>query len=51
MSKRKVVGVVGLEDIVVVDTDDALLICRRGETQEVKQIVEYLQKKQKNDLL
>ena len=39
MSNRKVVGVVGVDDLVVVDTADALLICRRGETQEVKQII------------
>ena len=33
---------IGVEDIVVVDTDDALLICHKERTQDVKQVVDYL---------
>ncbi len=33
---------IGVEDIVVVDTDDALLICHKDRTQDVKQVVDYL---------
>jgi len=32
----------GVDDLVVVDTPDALLICSRQRTQEVKQLVEWL---------
>src|SRR5437868_5702041 len=39
--KRLVVGI-GLEDLVVVDTPDALLVARRGETQRVREAVEQL---------
>jgi mannose-1-phosphate guanylyltransferase/mannose-1-phosphate guanylyltransferase/mannose-6-phosphate isomerase len=35
-------GVVGLEDVVLVVTDDAVLACHRNRAQEVKQLVERL---------
>jgi mannose-1-phosphate guanylyltransferase len=38
----RVVAVVGLKDVVVVDTEDALLVCPRERAHEVKQIVELL---------
>lgn len=39
----KVVSLIEVEDIVVVDTPDALLICRRGSSQQVKKAVETLE--------
>jgi mannose-1-phosphate guanylyltransferase len=33
----KVTVLQGLEDFIVVDTDDVLLICKRTEEQEIKQ--------------
>jgi mannose-1-phosphate guanylyltransferase/mannose-6-phosphate isomerase len=39
--KRLVVGI-GLEDVVIIDTPDALLVARRGETQRVREAVEQL---------
>lgn len=33
---------IGIENIVVVDADDALLICHKDRTQDVKQVVDYL---------
>ncbi|RAP57500.1 mannose-1-phosphate guanylyltransferase/mannose-6-phosphate isomerase [Oleiagrimonas sp. MCCC 1A03011] len=41
-SERRLVAMIGLDDTVVVDTDDALLVARRDRVQEVKQIVERL---------
>jgi len=38
----RVVAVVGLDNIVVVDTPDATLVCPRSRAQEVKQVVEEL---------
>ena len=40
--KKKLITTIGLEDIVVVDTDDALLICPKSKSQEVKKIVAKL---------
>ncbi len=42
MSERRMVAVLGLDDIVVVDTDDALLIAKREHVQKVKDIVTQL---------
>jgi hypothetical protein len=36
------VALVGLENIAVVDTDDALLVVNRSDAQQVRQIVEQL---------
>jgi mannose-1-phosphate guanylyltransferase len=39
---RKMITAIGVEDIVIVDTPDALLICKKSDTQKVKQIVDFL---------
>jgi mannose-1-phosphate guanylyltransferase len=39
-SPNRVVATLGLEDMVVIDTDDVLLICPRSRSQEVKLLVE-----------
>ena len=50
-SPSKVVAAIGVDDLIVVNTDDALLICRKGRSQEVKEIVDYLRRKQMNEFL
>ena len=42
----RLVVLVGIHDALVVDTDDALLICHRDSAQQVKNIVEYLHEHQ-----
>ena len=46
-SSSKLVATIGLEDTVVVETEDAILACKKDRVQEVKQIFEQL--KQKHD--
>jgi mannose-1-phosphate guanylyltransferase len=41
----KLTALVGLEDVIIVDTKDALLVCRRDQDQRVKDIIEELKKK------
>ncbi len=41
----KLVALAGVEDLVVVETPDAVLVCHRDRTEEVKQIVAELEKK------
>jgi mannose-1-phosphate guanylyltransferase len=48
---NKVVAMIGVEDMIVVTTDDAVLICKKGRSQDVKEIVDYLRRKQMNELL
>lgn len=40
--QTRLIAAVGLEDIVIVDTPDALLICRRDMSQKVKDVVDLL---------
>lgn len=46
----RVVAVVGLDDVVVVDTPDALLVTTRARAQEVKQAVALLAERGRTDL-
>ena len=48
---KKLVITVGLKDLVIVDTDDVILICDKNETQKVKEVVEKLEKNKKKKLL
>jgi len=42
LGNRRVVSIIGLEDLMVVETDDALLIASKGKSQKVKELVEKL---------
>lgn len=44
-SPSKLTALVGVENLIVIDTDDALLICRQDLDQKVREIVEELKKK------
>ncbi len=48
---EKTIGLVDVDDMIVVETKDAVLICRRGKSQGVKEIVESLKKKDRQDLI
>lgn len=48
---KRVVSLVGVEGLVVIDTDDALLICDRHRAQDVKVIVDQLKARGMHDLL
>jgi mannose-1-phosphate guanylyltransferase len=39
---NKLTVIIGIEDVVVVDTDDALMICHKDRTQQVKDVVHKL---------
>jgi mannose-1-phosphate guanylyltransferase/mannose-6-phosphate isomerase len=47
-SSSKLVATIGLEDTIIVETEDAVLACRKDRSQDVKQIYETL-RIQKND--
>jgi mannose-1-phosphate guanylyltransferase len=50
-SPQKTVALLGLKDLIVVDTPDALLICPRERAQEVKKIVQLLEDQNRIELL
>jgi mannose-1-phosphate guanylyltransferase len=42
-SPKKLVALVGIKDLIIVETKDALLICKKGCSQDVKKVVEALE--------
>ena len=49
--KNKLIAIVGLEDLVIVDDENAILICKRGETQKVRQVINLIKEKGLNKYL
>jgi mannose-1-phosphate guanylyltransferase len=47
----KFVAAIGVDDLIVVDTPDALLLCPRARAQEVGKVVDYLRRKKRTRLL
>jgi mannose-1-phosphate guanylyltransferase len=50
-SPKKLVALVEVTDLIVVETEDALLICKRGASQEVKKVVETLEEEKREEYL
>lgn len=48
---KKLIVTLGVENLVIVDTPDALLICDKYHSHEVKKVVEHLKKNHRQDLL
>lgn len=48
---KRLIAAVGVEDLIIVDTADALLVCRRGCEQDVKTIVSQLKENKRTELL
>lgn len=51
ISDKRLTATVGLKDLLVVETDDAILIARRGDAQKVKDVVELLGSKGRREAL
>ena len=47
----KLIATIGLEDIVIVDTEEALLVCHKDKTQDVKKVIEELKASKRENLL
>jgi len=50
-STGKMVALIGVKDLIVVETEDSLLICKRGRSQDVKKVVDILEKKNMKEFL
>ncbi len=48
---RRLVAAIGLEDMIIVDTEDALLVCPRSRAQDVKKVVDALRRARKTKYL
>jgi len=45
MGNKRLISTVGLEDMIIIDTDDALFIGKKGQSQTVKRLVEEMRKR------
>lgn len=48
---KRLIAAVGIENIIIVDTDDAVLVCSKNSTQDVKKIIARLKEQGRNDLV
>jgi mannose-1-phosphate guanylyltransferase len=50
-SPKKLVALVGVKDLIIIETKDALLICKKGRSQDVKKVVDTLEAAKKKKYL
>ncbi|GAB4254151.1 MAG: mannose-1-phosphate guanylyltransferase/mannose-6-phosphate isomerase [Methylomicrobium sp.] len=48
-SKNKLVAAIGVNDLIIVETDDALLVAAKDKVQEVKTIVDFLKSQKRSE--
>ena len=46
---NRLIATIGLNDVVVVDTDDALLVCHKNRAEEVKKVVDHIKQNQRQE--
>jgi len=51
MGQNRMIAAVGLEDVLVAETDDVILVAHRGKSQQVKSVVENLKKQGRREAL
>ncbi len=50
-SPQRFTAAIGVENLIIIDTNDALLVCHRNNAQDVRQIVDYLKMNKRTELL
>ena len=50
LSSKKLVATIGIQDIICIETEDVILLCKRGQSQQVKQLTNSL-KEEKSELI
>jgi mannose-1-phosphate guanylyltransferase / mannose-6-phosphate isomerase len=50
IAHHRMVAAVGVDDLIVVETPDAVLVARKDRAQEVKAVTQFLQKEERNEL-
>ena len=51
LGDRRLIAAIGLEDMIIVDTEDALLVCPRSRAQDVRKVVDALKRARKTRYL
>ncbi len=47
----RLIATIGLEDVVIVDSGDALLVCAKDKVQDIKKVVNWLKENKRSELL
>ncbi|MBW2324486.1 MAG: hypothetical protein JRF41_13430 [Deltaproteobacteria bacterium] len=50
-SPQKLVTLIGVKDLIIVETEDALLVCPKDRDQQIKEAVETLKRRGRHELL
>jgi mannose-1-phosphate guanylyltransferase/mannose-6-phosphate isomerase len=50
ISEKRLISTIGIEDCLIIDTGDALLVAKKGETQKVRKIVDRLKKEKRKEV-
>jgi mannose-1-phosphate guanylyltransferase len=48
---KRLVAVMGVQDLIIVDTEDVVMVCAREREQDVKALVELLKQTQRDSLI
>jgi mannose-1-phosphate guanylyltransferase len=51
LGQRRLVATIGLEDMIIIDSEDALLVCPRSRAQDVRKVVDALRRARKTRYL
>jgi hypothetical protein len=51
MATNKFTALIGVHDLCLIETDDAILLCNKDMAEDVKNIVNFLQQQNRQDLL
>jgi mannose-1-phosphate guanylyltransferase len=51
LGQRRLVAAIGLEDMIIIDTEDAILVCPRSRAQDVRKVVDALRRARKTRYL
>jgi len=50
-SNKRLISTIGLEDLIIVETKDAILVAKRGESEKIKDMVDTLKRTERNEYL
>jgi mannose-1-phosphate guanylyltransferase len=50
-TEKKLIVTIGMDDVMVIDSGDALLVCHRDQAQQVRQVIERLKQEKKDQYL
>lgn len=48
--RKRLIGTIGLEDLIIIDTPDSLLVCKKEKAQEIRKLVKKIKEKGKRNV-